>query len=120
MISVTKIFRFESAHFLPNHAGKCQNMHGHNYKLEVTFSDSVMKDGPSQGMIIDFGDLKKLINEKLIKKLDHKVINTVIDNPTAEEMLIWFVAWIMDDRLVKLKLWETDDCFAVWRKDDSK
>lgn len=116
MLSVTKTFRFEAAHFLPFHKGKCKNMHGHNYKLEVTFADNLKKIGPDRGMVIDFGDLKELINSK-IEMLDHQILNKWFENPTAENMLDELVKWIPDPRLYRLKLWETDDCYAEWTRD---
>ncbi len=117
MISVTKIFNFEAAHHLPNHEGKCKNIHGHNYKLEVTFSGDRKIEGNSKGMIIDFSDLKKIVDSVIIDRVDHKNLNDIFANPTAENMVFAFVDWIRNSQLSKLKLWETDDSFAEWSKE---
>lgn len=116
MIFTTKIFKFEAAHYLPYHEGKCKNMHGHNYKLEVTFGGTPFTEGKSKGMVIDFSDLKQLVNESIIQKLDHALLNDYFENPTAENMVLHFINWINHEMLVGLKLWETDNCFAEWRK----
>ena len=118
-LSATKIFRFEAAHNLPYHQGKCANVHGHNYKLEVTFGMNergLVDIGSSDGMIIDFTDLKELVNNSVIIKLDHANLNDHFENPTAELMVIKIAEWIRHPQLIKLKLWETDDCFVVWEK----
>jgi len=120
MITCTKIFTFAAAHYLPNHDGKCQNLHGHNYKLEVTVKGDLKKEGSSKGMVIDFYDLKTAVNEHIIDKLDHNYLNDIFDfDPTCENMLEW-----MGDMLVhllnihKLKLWESDNGYVEWTNDD--
>ena len=64
MITVTKRFKFEAAHFLPYYDGACANMHGHSYHLDVTVIGDLCTDtnNPKCGMIIDFKDLKALVN----------------------------------------------------------
>ncbi|RLA00040.1 MAG: 6-carboxytetrahydropterin synthase QueD, partial [Gammaproteobacteria bacterium] len=121
MISITKIFKFEAAHFLPNHEGKCKNTHGHSYKLEVTIKGIVLTSGPEQGMVIDYGNLSAIIDEHVIQKLDHCLLNDVFHNPTAEYM-VWSIAeWLekpintSSRQVIKLRLWETDTCYAEWR-----
>ena len=57
MLTVTKHFGFEACHHLPYYEGACHNVHGHSYKLDVTVGGQIIKDGPKQGMIIDFKDL---------------------------------------------------------------
>lgn len=87
VVSVTKEFTFDSAHFLNKYEGKCANLHGHTYKLQVTVSGKLNK----QGMVIDFNELKEIINKKIVAIFDHKVINEVFPyNPTAENMTIYF------------------------------
>ena len=125
MISVTKIFSFEAAHFLPNHEGKCKNVHGHNYKLEVTFSGDRELTGSNKGMIVDFSDLKEIVDNVIIDQVDHINLNDIFANPTAENMVFAFSTWIQDGeltslKLIKLKLWETDDSFAEWSKNDNQ
>lgn len=65
---------FDSAHFLKNYEGKCSNIHGHRWKVEVEiFSDKLKNDGQLNGMIVDFGDLKKDV-KKIIDYYDHAFI----------------------------------------------
>ena len=73
MISVTKIFTFDSAHNLINYDGACKNLHGHTYKLEVTVSGEIN----DMGMICDFNELSFLIKNNIISKLDHRYINDI-------------------------------------------
>jgi len=73
MITVTKEFSFDCAHMLTGHEGPCKNLHGHTYKLqvEVTSYSGVQEEGPSKGMIVDFKDLKQIVKELIVDKLDH-------------------------------------------------
>ena len=107
---LTKRFTFDSAHKLPNYKGKCKNLHGHTFFLEVTIRGTVDK---RTGMIMDFGDMKKIVNRLVLEKLDHCYINDIIKIPTAENIIHWiwkvlspkFKKYKVD--LYKLKLWET-------------
>jgi 6-pyruvoyltetrahydropterin/6-carboxytetrahydropterin synthase len=82
---LTRVFGFESAHQLPNYHGKCENLHGHHYKLEVTIEGKVGSDG----MIIDFHLLSKIVDECVIEPLDHHYLNDIIENPSAENIAVW-------------------------------
>ena len=75
-IRITKKFRFEAAHALYGYDGKCKNIHGHNYKLFVTVIGVPVNDNSNakEGMVMDFGDLKKIVNTQIIEKFDHSVI----------------------------------------------
>jgi len=127
MITITKQFRFEAAHTLPNHSGSCKNLHGHSYLLEVEIGGVVNKDekSPSYGMIMDFGDLKKIVKEKIIDKLDHTNLNDLGIYPTAENLVGWIYfmlkEWAEHEwvNLVRIRLYETVDSYAEWRKDAS-
>ena len=111
-LSITKVFRFAASHSLPNHQGLCKNLHGHSYQLEVTVSGLMDADdsSASYGMIADFGDVKKVIEEKVINKLDHSHLNDSIENPTAENIVLWIAAQLdhceLWPRVTKIKLWE--------------
>ncbi|MBP8764389.1 MAG: 6-carboxytetrahydropterin synthase [Ferruginibacter sp.] len=76
MLSVTKIFRFEMAHALYGYAGKCKNIHGHSYVLHVTVTSLVNKQGslPAPGLIFDFKDLKKIVDDLILQNLDHQLV----------------------------------------------
>lgn len=119
MLTVTKHFGFEACHHLPYYEGACHNVHGHSYKLDVTVGGQVIKDGPKQGMIIDFKDLKKIVKENVVDKLDHSDLNEFYANPTAELMVTDIAYSIMQKLpkevyLVSVKLWETEDSYAEY------
>jgi 6-pyruvoyltetrahydropterin/6-carboxytetrahydropterin synthase len=115
-MEITKIFEFDSAHKLDWHSGKCKNLHGHTYKLEVTISGKLNKNG----IVMDFSDLKKIVNECIIDKFDHKFLNDTFENPTAETMTVVFFQLILeklpeDITLKEVKLWETPTSFATFK-----
>lgn len=119
MLTVTKHFGFEACHHLPHYEGACHNLHGHSYKLDVTVGGSIIKDGPKQGMIIDFKDLKKIVKDYVVDKLDHEDLNNHYANPTAEIMVVDIATTIMQKLpdnayLVSVKLWETADSYAEY------
>lgn len=74
MLKVAKEFRFDMAHLLDGHDGKCQNLHGHTYKLQVIVSGETENNGAKKGMVIDFADLKRAVNELIISPMDHAFI----------------------------------------------
>lgn len=84
-VTATKEFTWSMAHVLAGHKGLCQNLHGHNYKMEVTvarISGDVIADGPSAGMVLDFKDLKTYVNTLIVEPLDHA---TMIDTTSNNE-----------------------------------
>jgi len=85
---ITKIFTFSAAHFLPNYCGKCEHLHGHTYKLEVTAEGNPGEDG----LIIDFNLFKKIIKKEVLDQIDHTLLNDIIPNPSAENTVKWILA----------------------------
>lgn len=83
-------YAFEAAHKLPDHPGKCSQLHGHRWN--VTFEIAVA-ELDRNGMVIDFHELKQLVAE-----LDHTYLNDIIETPTAEQLSLWFT--IQATRLV--------------------
>lgn len=77
-ISITKRFTFEAAHQLNHHDGPCARRHGHSYKLEVTVRGNLLQRGPKQGMVMDFADLKYLVEREVILYFDHQDLNTML------------------------------------------
>ena len=71
--SITRRFEFDSGHRVPNHKSKCRNLHGHRYRMLVTVAGQLVAErgASDQGMVVDFGDLKMLINERLVEPWDH-------------------------------------------------
>jgi 6-pyruvoyltetrahydropterin/6-carboxytetrahydropterin synthase len=146
-IRVTKEFGFETAHALWNYDGPCRNVHGHSYKLFVTLIGEPVNDpaNPKNGMVIDFGDLKKLVNKEIVKVFDHSVVisnnfereklealekmfGNVLEvdyQPTCEN-LVTDIAGRIKSRLPanislhSLRLYETATSYAEWFADDNK
>jgi len=116
LVNVCKTFNFDAAHKLPDYEGKCRNLHGHTYKLEVEVRGEVDR---SSGMVIDFTKLSKIVHEWVVDIYDHSYLNNYWKNPTAEVMLlsIWneLVAKTLDfegAKLSRLRLWETPTSYA--------
>ena len=121
MLTVTKRFKFEAAHSLPNYKGNCHNLHGHSYNLEVTVTGPVENDSasPTFGMIIDFSELSRIVKQYIVNKYDHQYLNDYFDNPTAENMCVSFGKQISEHLpthviLKSVKLWETDSSYAEY------
>jgi len=108
---------FSSAHFLRDFSGPCENLHGHNWKVETLFSQEKLDE---QGMVIDFAVAKSELN-KIISKVDHKLLNEVPPfdkiNPTAENIAKWIFDELANNLPVspsKVTVYETDECFASY------
>lgn len=115
-----KYFNFSAAHKLINYKGQCANLHGHTYKLQVSVSGKI-KDS---GVIIDFGKLKSIVNDHVLKKLDHSYLNDIISQPTAENIVRWIFnnldGVLEKDKIVleKIILWETPTSAALYTRKD--
>lgn len=108
-LSVT--FRFAASHFLTKYHGRCENLHGHNYKIIVTIEGPVGDDG----MVIDFKHVKEIVKEKVINKLDHTHLNDTISNPSAENLAVWIWNHIGDSLpLNSITVYETDDYYVEY------
>ena len=144
IIKITKQFSFEMAHALRNYDGLCRNIHGHSYKMDITLAGQPLHDesSPKNGMVMDFGDLKRLVNEEVISLLDHALvlnaktdaqlvevlkqnyekIVTVDFQPTTENLLEFIAAKIQSRlpetvTLTCVRLRETDTSYAEWCED---
>ncbi len=147
-IRITKQFTFEMAHALFGYDGKCKNIHGHSYKLDVCVIGKPIEDtsDPKYGMVIDFGDLKHIVKSEVVdvmdhanmlnvksghvklaemlKKEGHKVVE-VDYQPSSENMVIDFAKRIKaklpkNIELHSLKLRETETAFAEWYAADQE
>lgn len=146
-IRITKEFSFETGHALYGYDGKCRNVHGHSYKLSVTVVGKPIEEAGAVklGMVIDFGDLKKIVKEEVVDPFDHATVfnrNTphlelareletrghkviLADyQPTSENMVIDFAQKIsakLPDHieLHSLKLRETATAYAEWFSSDN-
>ena len=107
---ISKTFTFDSAHKLPFYEGKCSQLHGHTFKLIVSCAGETDK---KSGMIIDFKEIKNIVSEQVIDKLDHSYLNDIIENPTCENTLIWIKENLKALKgLKKLTLYETETSFC--------
>lgn len=123
MYVLKRRFEFEAAHRLPNHDGPCKNLHGHGYSVlvEVSRKDLV------NGMVMDFGELKKIVNENVLNKLDHSYLNDLpyfrLAHTTAESIARYITIQIEDVLITKgvtverVEVWETSKCCAEWRRE---
>lgn len=124
MLTVTKQFKFDAAHYLPYYIGACHNLHGHTYHLDVTVTGDVISNTKHEkcGMIIDFKDLKLIVQEKVLKGYDHSCLNDFYINPTAETLAECIGTDISEAlpegvRLVRIRLWEGDESYVEYTPD---
>ncbi|SMB91725.1 6-pyruvoyltetrahydropterin/6-carboxytetrahydropterin synthase [Thermanaeromonas toyohensis ToBE] len=121
MVAVTHIFTFEAAHRLEGYNGDCARLHGHTYRLEVTVKGPVKADG----MVIDFSQLKALVEERIIQRIDHQYLNELFPfNPTCENLLLHFWRELEEAlkilphlTLKRLVLWESPFAYAEMEDD---
>ena len=144
-IRITKEFRFEMAHILWNYDGLCKNIHGHSYVLYVTvIGEPNIEKGSNSGMVMDFAELKHIVNNEIIDKFDHSVVVNsqmptsqiagikgisarciLVDfQPTCENLLIYFAEKIKNllpknVKLFALKMNETAGSYAEWYAGDN-
>jgi 6-pyruvoyltetrahydropterin/6-carboxytetrahydropterin synthase len=147
-VRITKEFTFETGHALYGYDGKCRNVHGHSYKLAVTVIGTPIDDmdNVKHGMVIDFGDLKKIVKEEIVDPFDHATVfnkNTphielakelaqrgheviLADyQPTSENMILDFAEKIQkrlpgNIKLHSLRLRETETSYAEWHASDQQ
>ncbi len=119
-MQIRKHFRFEAAHVLPHHPGKCARMHGHSYRLEVAIRGPLQADGPARGMVEDFDTIKTAVHHYVIDVLDHQTLNDLIENPTAERIVLWIWDRLAPylENLDEIVLWETASSQAVLTRAD--
>ena len=120
--TVCKQYTFDAAHQLPGHKGKCANLHGHTYKLEVYIRGEIQhKSGTSDdGFVMDFGDIDAVVRPMIERNLDHKFLNDTLIGPggvrrtTAELIAQWIYDTLAEAGLpmYMIRLWETPNAFA--------
>jgi len=145
VIRITKEFQFEMAHALLGYDGPCKNIHGHSYQLKVTVKGKVKENtsDSDEGMVIDFGIVKNIVNEQVVHPYDHSLVlnqKMKIDKtqfefmeklillpfqPTCENLLVHYAALIKNQfpkniHLHSLFLRETPNSYAEWFAEDNK
>lgn len=142
-ISITRRLEFDAGHRIPNHDGQCKHLHGHRYAIEVTLTGEIANH-PGQaddGMLLDFGDIKRLTNQYVVEPWDHAFLvakedvalvaflnslpdhkTVVMDSvPTVENLgnaafailePIFAKAFAGSLQLTSLRLYETPNCWV--------
>lgn len=131
-VTVTRRLSFNAAHRVHNPElsdeentrlfGKCNNpnWHGHNYRLDVSVTGPI---DPRSGYVIDLGALKRIVEDAVVQRIDHRNLNLEVDfmrdiNPTAENIVVacWRVLEpvVAPGRLTRLILWETDNNYVEY------
>jgi 6-pyruvoyltetrahydropterin/6-carboxytetrahydropterin synthase len=122
MFEVSVEETFAAGHALRNYKGKCENVHGHNYRVQVTLSGPELD---SIGLLVDFVVVKKLM-QTVVDRLDHQYLNDLapfdVLNPSAENMAKYFYDEIgrglgqsTPVQLGQVRVWETDTSSATYR-----
>jgi len=146
-IRITKSFRFEMAHALAGYDGLCKHIHGHSYELLVTVIGEPVQDAtsPKLGMVMDFGDLKKVVKKLIVDRYDHALVISETSRalipegnrdvfgkvvivpwqPSSENFLINFAQLLQSElplnvKLHNLKLRETATSCAEWYASDNE
>lgn len=120
MFELKVVANFAAAHQLKMVAKKCENLHGHNWKVEVCVAGETLNDA---GVLVDFGEIKKHLS-KVIAMLDHKFLNELEffhdGNPSSENIAMYIAktlrAAINDDsiKVTRVTTWESEDSCATY------
>lgn len=114
---------FASAHALRNYKGRCENVHGHNWKVRVVIEGEKLD---ATGMLVDFLDVKSLLGE-ILDRIDHQFLNEIppfdVINPSAENIAEYFYQQMtgrlaetpVPVRIREVKIWETEIQSATYR-----
>lgn len=136
MFQVTREIDFCYGHRLLNYEGKCKHLHGHNGRAVITLES---EDLDLRGMVLDFGDIKRVVSSWIDETLDHRMILCLDDpvvatlrdleepmylmdeNPTAENIAKLIYDFTSDHGfpIVECQLWETPRCHATYRRSPS-
>src|SRR4051812_18729501 len=128
MFEVTVEHSFAAGHSLREYKGKCENVHGHNYRVQVTVEGQQLN---RIGLLVDFVDLKRAVRQ-VCERLDHQFINDLepftILNPSAENIAKYLYDQVTTSlnlksseppvRIFQVKVWETDTSIALYRPDN--
>jgi len=123
MFEVTIEETFAAGHALRNYHGKCENVHGHNYRCQVTIEGADLDD---IGLLVDFVELKRVVHG-VLDRMDHQWLNEFppfdVLNPSAENMARYIYQQVAEGlkvregvRIALVKLWETDTAYATYRQ----
>jgi 6-pyruvoyltetrahydropterin/6-carboxytetrahydropterin synthase len=109
-VRVSRDFVFEAAHRLENYGGECEALHGHTWKFRVTVEAPVNEEG----LAFDFVELKRIVGEKILSRLDHAYLNDILPVPTAEHVAVWIWERLSHLPIAEIRVWETSDCMVAY------
>ena len=119
MYRISVIDYFSSAHQLKGYKGKCEHIHGHNWKVEIEVESKNLNE---IGLLIDFGDLKQMLG-RILSELDHKILNEVDEflaqNPSSELIARYIYRMVKEKlpagiRLISSTVWESERSKAMY------
>lgn len=121
MYELKVITHFAAAHQLKMVARKCENLHGHNWKIEVVLAGRKLNDA---GVLMDFGEIKSYVSE-MIKTLDHKFLNELppfyAENPPSSENVARYIAEALQAKINRpgikvnrVTAWESENACATY------
>ena len=105
IVEIAREYTFDAAHMLEWHSGPCARLHGHTYRLVVVVEGGLSADG----VVLDFADLDTVVRTEVLEVLDHRYLNEVLENPTAELIaeFAWQALGEAGLNVSELTLWET-------------
>lgn len=113
---------FSSAHWLKNYKGKCERLHGHNWRVGVLVATDKLN---KQDMVIDFTQLKRIVN-KVVSQLDHRCLNSITffkTRQTTAENIAYYIWYRLNKLLrkyniqkIKVIVWETPVQYASYEE----
>jgi len=116
--TICKEFTFDAAHKLPNHSGKCSQLHGHTYKVRVYLRGRVhpLDNSATEGMVEDFTHIKEVFKRRVEDFCDHKFLNETlpIAITTAEFLAGWILIVLRKElsAVIKVRVYETPTAYA--------
>lgn len=126
MFEISAEYTFAAGHALRGYKGKCENVHGHNYKVQVTVAGERLN---SIGLLMDFVDLRAAI-KGLVDRLDHRFLNDLPPfdelNPSAENIAKYFYDGLepqvrqQGNQVKAVKVWETDTTSATFNPSENR
>ena len=115
--SITKKLVFDSAHFITDHDGKCKNLHGGRYDIEITIKDRI---DPTTGFVIDYSLIKNITKDLIINKFDHKTLNLTCPELSWRSSTEFLSIFIWEElieylpNLKKIKIYETETSYCEY------
>lgn len=116
IVNLTRRFKFDAAHYLPDYDGPCSRMHGHTWFVDVEVTGVL---DPDTGMLMDFKELSEAM-QPILDTFDHTILNEYLPHgtsPTAENLAIFIaegLEWVLKKTVKSVTVWESPDCCAKY------